>query len=93
MANQPVPKHAVPPAPVVTSVVVGGLVAWRGSAGATHYSVERFDAAKQTWLTICDKCATEADDPWADPAPIFGAHYRVTAFNADNVASETSQPR
>jgi mannan endo-1,4-beta-mannosidase len=86
MAGQTVPKHSIPPAPVVTSVVVGGLVAWRGSAGAVRYSVERFDSASKRWQILCDKCATDADDPWIDPHPILlGAQYRVIAWNADGV--------
>jgi len=86
MAGLPIPKHAIPPAPVVTSVVVGGLVAWRGSAGAVRYSIERLDASSDQWQTLCDKCATDADDPWIDPHPILlGAHYRVIAWNADGV--------
>jgi mannan endo-1,4-beta-mannosidase len=72
---------------------VGGLIAWRGSAGATRYTIERYEAATKTWQVICDKCATDADDPWADPHGAMGAHYRVTAFNGDDVASPTSSPR
>jgi mannan endo-1,4-beta-mannosidase len=93
MSGRPVPKHAVPPAPVITSVVVGGLIAWRGSAGATQYAIERYDPASKDWQTICDKCATDADDPWADPDPAAGARYRVVAFNLDGVPSQASQPR
>ncbi len=89
MAGIPVPPHAVPPAPVVTSTVIGGLVAWRGSAGAVRYSIERFDTASRQWQTICDKCATDADDPWTDPhPPRFGGTYRVIAWNADGVSSK-----
>jgi hypothetical protein len=69
------------------------MVAWRGSAGAVRYSVERQDPGKTEWKTICDKCATDADDPWVDPHSAFFAHYRVTAWNADNVPSQPSQPR
>ena len=88
------PRHAIPPAPVVTSVVVGGLVAWRGSAGAMHYSIERRGGGASKWETICDKCATDADDPWVDPAPAHGeAHYRITAFNADGLPGPVSEPR
>ena len=90
MAGTAVPKHAVPPPPVVTSTVIGGLVAWRGSAGATRYSVERFEPASKQWKLICDECATDSDDPWADPQGGFGEQYRVTAFNADGVASAVS---
>jgi mannan endo-1,4-beta-mannosidase len=93
MSGVPVPRHAVPPAPQVTSIVVGGLIAWRGSAGAMQYTVERKDAASNEWQTICDQCATDSDDPWVDPHPTSGAQYRVTAFNLDGVASEASPPR
>jgi mannan endo-1,4-beta-mannosidase len=94
MAGMPVPKHAVPPAPVITSTVIGGLIAWRGSAGATRYSIERLDPATKQWTTICDKCATDADDPWVDPHPaLLGVQYRITAWNADDVASPPSQAR
>jgi hypothetical protein len=94
MAGVTVPKHAVPPAPVITSTVFGGLVAWRGSAGAVRYSIERLDPSSRQWQTVCDKCATDSDAPWADPHPIFfGVQYRVTAFNADNAPSVPSQPR
>src|SRR5277367_3523254 len=94
MSGTPVPKHKTPPAPVITAVVLGGLVAWRGSAGAVRYSVERMDMGATEWKTICDRCATDTDDPWPDPhGSLFGARYRVTAYNADGVASVPSDPR
>ena len=93
MSGIPVPKHIVPPSPVITSTVLGGLVAWRGSAGALRYSIERLDPTSKQWLTVCDKCATDTDDPWADPHPgLFGVSYRVTAWNADGIPSPPSQP-
>lgn len=94
IAGTAVPRHAIPPAPEITSTVLGGLVAWRGSAGAVRYTVERLDPAAKDWKTVCDRCATDSDDPWADPHPVlFGAHYRVTAFNADDAPSPVSQVR
>jgi mannan endo-1,4-beta-mannosidase len=94
MSGTPVPKHKMPAPPVITAVVLGGLVAWRGSATAVNYSVERMDAGATEWKTICDRCATDTDDPWPDPhATLFGARYRVTAYNADGVASSPSDPR
>ena len=88
MAGLAVPKHAIPPAPVVTSTVIGGLVAWRGSAGAVRYSIERKDAASAEWRNVCDRCVTDAGDPWVDPHPsLLGAQYRVIAWNADDVRS------
>lgn len=94
MSGMPVPRHAIPPAPVITSTVIGGLIAWRGSAGATRYSIERLDPKTKEWTTICDKCATDGDDPWVDPHPaLLGVKYRVTPWNADDVAGPSSQPR
>ncbi len=96
MAGAIVPRHMVPAAPVITSTVIGGLLAWRGSAGAVTYSVERRDTAAGSgeWKTICDHCATDADDPWIDPHPaLFGVQYRITAWNADGVASPVSAVR
>ncbi|MGA2419768.1 MAG: hypothetical protein ABSG69_06755, partial [Candidatus Acidiferrum sp.] len=101
MSGIPVPKHAIPPAPVITSVILGGMVAWRGSAGAVHYSIERQESAPPSatppappqWQLVCDKCATDADDPWIDTHPGFlNVHYRVTAWNADDVPSAPSEP-
>jgi hypothetical protein len=94
MAGVAVPAHRIPPPPVITSVVIEGLIAWRGSAGAVRYSVERKDQGATEWKTICDRCATDSDDPWADPhAVLFGAQYRVIAWNADGVASAPSEPK
>jgi mannan endo-1,4-beta-mannosidase len=95
IAGVPVPKHAIPPAPAITSIVFGGLVAWRGSPGAMTYSIERLDAGSGKWQTVCDKCATDMDDPWPDPHPagFLGTQYRVTAYNADGIPSAPSQPR
>jgi mannan endo-1,4-beta-mannosidase len=96
MAGRPVPPHAVPSAPVIT---VKGLdvVAWRGSAGAVRYTVERKDSQSAPWKVICDKCATDGDAPWVDPKPAPGsfasARYRVTAYNADDKASPPSEAR
>jgi len=95
MAGTPVPPHMVPGAPAITSVVFGSLIAWRGSAGAVNYSVQRQTGAASEWVTICDRCATDADVPWPDPKPamIGAAKYRVIAHNADGVASAPSEPR
>jgi hypothetical protein len=93
MSGLPVPQHAVPPPPVVSSVVFGGLVAWRGSAGATRYSVESLAPGASEWTLICDRCATDEQDPWVDNHAVLGTHYRVTAWNADGVSSAPSTPK
>lgn len=95
IAGGPVPPHAIPPAPVITINGLG-LVAWRGSAGALKYTIERKDSDSAPWQVICDKCATDADTPWVDPKPapgIFGATYRITAYNADGKPSAPSAAR
>ncbi len=93
MAGTAVPPHMVPPAPVLTTQGLG-FIGWRGSAGAVSYSVQRKVGDSGTWETICDKCTTDADAPWADPKPFMGlgAKYRVIAYNADGVASAPSAP-
>jgi mannan endo-1,4-beta-mannosidase len=94
MSGTAVPKHNIPPRPVITSTVIVGLIAWRGSAGAVRYSVERNDQGSKEWKPICDRCATDADDPWVDPhGALGGVHYRVIAWNADGIPSEPSDPR
>ena len=85
------PKHALPPAPVLTSVA-GARVYWQGSAGANDYSVERRAAGSSRWLTICRRCATDADDGYVDPQPLSGAWYRVVPYNLDGRPGSPSRP-
>ncbi len=94
MSDSAIPKHNIPPAPVITSTVIGGLIAWRGSAGAIRYTIERYDPAAKSWSTICDKCSTTPTIPGSIRILVLsGAQYRITAFNADDVPGQTSQPR
>ena len=94
MSGIALPKHMTPPQPEISSIVQGGLVAWRGSAGAVRYSIERYDSGTKEWKTVCDRCTTDADDPGVDPHPtLFGVRYRVIAYNLDGAASAPSEPR
>ena len=94
MRGEAVPRHALVAAPEITTVALGGLVAWRGSAGAARYSVERRDTPTGPWKTICDKCAGDGDDPWVDPKGVLlGPQYRVKAWNLDGVPSAPSAVR
>jgi hypothetical protein len=93
MASVPLPKHMIPRQPEITSIVLGGLIAWRGSAGAVRYSIERLESGAKEWRVVCDRCATDIDNPWADPHPsLSGVRYRVTAYNGDGVPSNPSDP-
>ena len=91
----PVPRHALPPPPTVTSVAYDGSnhVYWQGSAGAVNYTVERRAAGDTRWATVCHRCATDADDGFVDGQQLArGASYRVTAFNLDGRHSSPSRP-
>ncbi len=76
------PPHALPPAPIVTSVK-SGRVYWQGSAGAKDYSVERAPGSSGPWKTICRRCATDAGDGYSDFVAASGAWYRVIPYNLD----------
>jgi hypothetical protein len=85
------PKHAIPPAPVVS--FSGGRIYWRGSAGARAYSIQRAPARKGPWTTVCRRCVTDLSDGWTDPAasPV-NAWYRVVPYNLDGKPGPPSAP-
>ncbi len=92
------PRHATPPAPVMTSAVytpspAAVRVYWRGSAGAQNYTLQRASAAAGPWKTLCKRCATDLDDGFVDSSP--GARrswYRVVPYNLDGKAGPASKP-
>jgi mannan endo-1,4-beta-mannosidase len=90
------PAHAIPPAPVITSIAQtpGGVrIYWRGAAGAKDYSVERRAAGSAQWLVACRRCATDAGDGYLDTqAAAAGASYRVIPYNLDGKAGTASAP-
>jgi mannan endo-1,4-beta-mannosidase len=92
------PRHAIPPAPRVTSAVYassssGVKVYWRGSAGARSYTIQRAAAATGPWTTRCKRCATDLDDGYVDPsAPARTSWYRVVPYNLDGRAGPASKP-
>jgi hypothetical protein len=95
MAGLAVPPHPAPATPVITTHSLG-MVRWRGVAAAVNYSVERQVKDGAPWELVCDKCATDADMGWPDLTPGLGAlmsKYRITAYNADGVASAPSAVR
>jgi hypothetical protein len=83
MRGVPVPAHAIPPAPIVTSAR-SGQVYWQGSAGAKDYSIQRAPSSRGPWNTICRRCATDVADGYTDVgAGASAAWYRVIAYNLD----------
>jgi mannan endo-1,4-beta-mannosidase len=91
MQDRPAPAHQVPPPPEVTHVDAQGL-SWRGSAGATAYSVEVSPTRDGPWRRICDGCLDDEAGHWThDFTP--SAHWvRMFALNADLSRSEASSP-
>src|SRR5207244_10711576 len=67
MRGLKVPRHALPPAPRITSAAA--RLYWQGSAGAQRYSIERAAARTGPWTTPCSRCATDRDDGWPVPGP------------------------
>jgi len=97
MRGLPVPAHAVPPAPTVTSAVYGPTgsahVYWQGSAGAGNYTVQRALAAGGPWLTVCRRCVTDRSDGYVDDTAAKASWYRVVPYNLDGKPGAASRPR
>ena len=90
-----VPIAFAPVDPPTIISVTHGKVVWRGSAGATKYSIARSADITQTgsWQTLCDRCVTDATPSWQDPAvPTAPTWYRVTPYNANLHAGLPSDP-
>ena len=91
MAHVPLPAHAVPPQPRITSLN-GQSLSWRGSAGAERYTVERSAAAAGPWEMLRNHSGDDDECRWTSNKLVSGFWYRVTAVNADGRVSEASPP-
>jgi len=92
IAGVRLPKHAIPPAPTITSIA-GGRIYWRGSAGAGNYSIQRAPTARGPWTTVCRRCVTDFSDGFLDRRPLRASWYRVIPNNLDGRAGPASKPR
>jgi len=79
--QNPPPPSLIPPAPLITSLS-RGKIAWRGSAGAGVYSIQRGTTAGGPFSTLCDKCVTDNPGFWESSAIVSG-WYRVQPWNLD----------
>ncbi len=73
--------------PLITQVTTSNginSIAWRGSAGATSYLIER-SADGTTWSTVAEAPAEAS--PVLDPQPSGDTKYRVTASKGGGVTS------
>jgi hypothetical protein len=84
-----VPSHERVPAPVITSTT-GGKVLFEGSAGSPVYTVQKAGAHGR-WITVCDRCTTDASGDWIDPASKPGC-YRVIGYNLAGLPGAASMP-
>ena len=97
MGGLSVPADSIPGVPLIDLVRREGLndlLAWRGTAVAASYTIERSTSgANGPWIVICDKCATDTSTPWTDTMTPEGAvWYRVIAYNLAGVAGRPSSP-
>ncbi len=82
MSGLTAPAYRIPGTPLITSVTTG-RIAWRGTAVADTYTVERAtNGASGPWTIVCGRCATDNATPWTDAAqPVGAVWYRVRAYN------------
>ncbi len=58
--NRPAPPLETPAAPDLFSVTDGGVITWRGSAGAACYELQRADQSSGPWQTIAGRFTDDA---------------------------------
>jgi hypothetical protein len=82
MRNMPAPGITLTGTPLITSVSSNGI-AWRGTAGADTYSIERSTVGPNgPWMVICNRCVTDNSSPWIDPSqPQGNVWYRMRAYS------------
>ena len=93
MSGRPL-QRVVGDAPLITSVAkIAGLnsVAWRGTAGAGGYRIQR-SVLGGAWKTVSgDVPVSENDAPWLDRATVpVATRYRVLAVDASDRVLKTS---
>jgi hypothetical protein len=80
------PERGEPAAPTIIAVESGGLLSWRGSAGANGYDIQRTESLEAAWRTV----ATGVSDAAAQYRPLYSDQtavpgksywYRVVARN------------
>ena len=92
-APRPPPYLLTPPPQILSTT--GGLVRWRGAAGAASYSVERSSDPAQpySWTTPCDACTSDEIGQWQDPdKPDGKLWYRVMPLNINGHRAVPSAP-
>ncbi len=86
------PLLPAPGSPLITNIS-GNNIAWRGTAVAAVYTLERSSISPNgPWTVICKQCATDNSTPWSDPSmPLTGTiWYRVKGYNLEGIAGPYS---
>ena len=97
MNPQAAEPSVIPGTPVITSITSNygkNVIAWRGTAVATGYTVERSTAGPRgPWTPVSPPTVTDNQTPWSDiHAPHRATWYRVIAHNAQGVSGPPSRP-
>ena len=92
----PVAPPPAPGQPLITSVTRSNghaVIAWRGTTDAGAYTVQAASRAGR-WTTICDRCASDNDTPWTDPAAASARPmwYRVIPYTLQGRSGIPSAP-
>jgi mannan endo-1,4-beta-mannosidase len=84
--NQATPPLDAPFAPELTSITDGGIVTWRGTAGAAGYDLQRSTTADSPWTAVAFQLTDDAvqyralaNDEFAQPGQTY--YYRLIARN------------
>ncbi len=92
--NLEIPKLQAPESPFLIPESKPGELRWRGSAGATSYSLERTSDVKGSWSVIDPDASEDAIPyvPYADKTAVKGVnyYYRVSAKNAAGVSKPSN---
>jgi hypothetical protein len=92
----PEPPLELPAAPEIVDVTPGGLITWRGSAGANGYDIERSDDGDTDWRALA-LGVSDADVQYrplfADTTAVPGGSYfyRVRARNHAGVSNPSER--
>jgi len=89
------PARGEPAAPTVLGIDSGGLISWRGSAGAAAYDIQRTESLEETWRTIASGVSDAAvqyrplhNDQTAVPGKSYW--YRIIARNEAGKSAPSS---
>lgn len=80
------PARGEPAAPSIIAVDAGGLLSWRGSAGASGYDIQRTESLEEAWRTVAtgvSDAAMQYRPLHADQTAVPGRSYwyRIVARN------------